>query len=170
MLSEDAFVMLWLSAYSVWEKDVNSCAAQWVSRKRGSQKQPQRSLSLAGRQGGLLIAQAGYHVGDLAYSLWKAKHFCRSSGWWWSTEPVLWFQTEAGFRRWTNDTNPNAPCDLECHSSESVGLWNTHSLGLAAGVTICIEGYFLETLRVYYTVPRGHGKCDVGASEWLLGK
>lgn len=119
-----------------------------VCRGREEAKRSYReALSLAGRQGGLLVAQAGYYVGDLVYSLWKAEHFCRSSGWWWSTEPVLWFQTEAGFRRWANDTNPNAPCDPGCHSSESVGLWNTHSLGMAAGVTVCNEGYFLETLR-----------------------
>lgn len=38
------------------------------------------------------------------------------------------------------------PCDLGYHSSESVGLWHTDCLELAAGVTVCIEGYFLETL------------------------
>lgn len=129
------------------KRNVNRCAIQCVSRKRGSQTQLQRSTEPGWQAGWPPGSQAGYLVGDLVYSLWKAEHFCRSSEWWWSTEPVLWFQTEAGFCRWANDTNPNAPCDPGCHSSESVGLWNTHSLGMAAGVTVCNEGHFLETLR-----------------------
>lgn len=122
MLSEDAFVILETRCIFSLRKGMETGALLSVCQGREKAKSNKRGTpSLAGRQGdlpgnwGQLSHGEG---GGLFYSLLKLKHLQQDQ---WimenvCTKPVLWqcsgwFQTEAGFCQWVNDTDPSAPCD-----------------------------------------------------------